>query len=235
MNDLAGRLALVQQRIAAAAHRAGRRSEDVALIAVSKTVEPTRIAALAALGVRRFGENRVQEAQRKIPELRTRCSEPLEWHCIGGLQRNKAARAAGLFDCIESVDRVELARELEGAAGQHPTPLRVLAQVNIDREPQKGGVDPSALPELVGAIDACPHLALEGLMAIPRACNDPEEVRPSFARMRELLDQINRTRAPAARLHALSMGMSADFEVAIEEGATWVRVGTAIFGERSQP
>jgi hypothetical protein len=235
LSELAARLASVQQRIAAAARRAGRRPEDVALLAVAKTVEPQRIAQAAALGVDRFGENRVQEAQFKIPQVRALAGRPLEWHCIGGLQRNKAARAAELFDCIESVDRAELAAALERAALRRTTRLRVLAQVNVDEEPQKGGARPSELPELVAALEACPHLALEGLMAIPRACNDPEEVRPSFARMRELLDTLNRTRAPEARLNQLSMGMSADFEVAIEEGATLVRVGTAIFGERSQP
>jgi pyridoxal phosphate enzyme (YggS family) len=234
LNGLAERLAEVRERIASAARRAGRRSEDVALVAVSKTVEPERIARAAALGMGIFGENRVQDAQRKIPEVRALAGRPLEWHCIGSLQRNKAARAAGLFDCIQSVDRESLALELERAAALRPERLRVLVQVNVDAEPQKGGVPASELPALVAALDACPHLALEGLMAVPRACNDPEEVRPSFARMRELLESLNRTRAPAARLHRLSMGMSADFEVAIEEGATLVRVGTAIFGKRSQ-
>jgi pyridoxal phosphate enzyme (YggS family) len=233
LNALAARLADVRERIAAAARRAGRLPGDVALVAVSKSVEPERIAHVAALGVTVFGENRVQEAQRKIPQVQALAGQPLEWHCIGSLQRNKAARAAELFDCVQSVDRQSLALELERAAALRAERLRVLVQVNIDAEPQKGGVPASELPALVEALDACPHLALHGLMAVPRACNDPEEVRPSFARMRELLETLNRPRPPAARLHELSMGMSADYEIAIEEGATLIRVGTAIFGERS--
>jgi hypothetical protein len=230
----AERVAAVQARIAAAAHRAGRDPSEVKLVAVSKTFAAGAVAELASLGLGRFGENRVQEALQKIPEVQKLTGEKLEWHLIGSLQRNKAARAARVFDCIHSVDRAELALELERAARAAARRLRVLAQVNVDAEPQKGGAPAALLPELVACLDACPHLELGGLMAVPRACADPEAVRPSFARLRALLDEVNRSRAPAARLRELSMGMSADFEVAIEEGATLVRIGTALFGERER-
>jgi hypothetical protein len=233
LTGLAARLAQVQSRSAAAARRAGRDPAEVTLVAVSKTFPARRVAELAALGVRHFGENRVQEALEKIEAVQALTGLDLEWHMIGGLQRNKAAAAARAFAWIHSLDRPGLALELERAAARRTVPLRVLAQVNVDAEPQKSGVTPAGLAELVACIDACPHLALQGLMAIPRACADPEEVRPSFARLRALLGDINRTRAPDARLPHLSMGMSGDFEVAIEDGASLVRIGTAIFGERS--
>jgi hypothetical protein len=234
LSGLAARLGAVQARIAAAACRAGRDPDEVVLIAVSKTFEAASVAELAGLGVRRFGENRIQEALEKIPAVQELTVLELEWHLIGGLQRNKAARAARTFDWIHSADRPALVLELERAAAGRARPLRLLAQVNVDAEPQKGGASPSELAALVACIDSCPNLSLAGLMAIPRACADPEEVRPSFARLRALLDETNRTRAPGARLRELSMGMSGDFEVAIEEGATLVRIGTAIFGERTR-
>jgi hypothetical protein len=159
----------------------------------------------------------------------------VEWHFIGPLQRNKARRAVELFDVIESVDRASLARELAQAAralGRRP---RILLQVNVDAEPQKAGVPPGGLTDLLETVDALPDLEPVGLMAIPRAASDPEQSRPAFARLRELLEKTNAGRDPSHRLAELSMGMSADFEVAIEEGATWVRVGSAIFGERTKP
>jgi pyridoxal phosphate enzyme (YggS family) len=232
---LASRLQAVQQRIATSAQRAGRNPGDVTLVAVSKTFAAPDVAELAALGVRHFGENRIQEALEKIQEVQGFTDLELQWHMIGGLQRNKAARAAQRFDWIHSVDRPALALDLERGCFGRSKPLRVLAQINLDAEPQKGGARPSDLPELVASIDACPNLSLTGLMAIPRECADPEEVRPSFARLRKLLEDTNCGRSPATRLRELSMGMSADFEVAIEEGATLVRIGTAIFGERSRP
>jgi len=234
LSALAARLAAVQARIAAAARRAGRDPGAVRLVAVSKTVAAPRVAEGAALGLRHLGENRVQEAAEKMHAVRALTDLDLEWHLIGALQRNKAARAARAFDWIHSLDRPELALDLERAATERAAPLRVLAQVNIDAEPQKAGAPPSALRELVACIDRCPHLELRGLMAIPRACADPEEVRPSFARLRALLEDLDRGRDESVGLRELSMGMSADFEIAIEEGATLVRIGTAIFGERSQ-
>ncbi len=233
MSALRDRLAALRRRLDDAAERAGRDPAEVHLLAVSKTFPAESVREAAALGLRSFGENRIQEASAKIPELAD-VDVPLEWHLIGGLQRNKARRAVELFDVIHSLDRPELARELAKAARALERRPRVLVQVNLDDEPQKGGVAPGKLTELVAFVDACPELRLEGLMAIPKACEDPEEVRPSFVRLRELLAELNATRGPEDQLRELSMGMSSDFEVAIEEGATWIRVGTAIFGPRRQ-
>jgi hypothetical protein len=176
----------------------------------------------------------VQEAESKIEALRALSRESLEWHLIGGLQRNKAKRAAALCDVIQSLDRPELAQALEREAAALGRRLRVFLQVNVDREPQKGGCDPDQVTPLARAVEACPHLELVGLMAIPRACEDPEEVRPSFARLRGLLGELNRARGDSRPLAELSMGMTGDFEVAVEEGATWLRIGTALFGEREK-
>ena len=227
----AARLAAIRARIASSARRAGRDPAAVKLLAVSKTQPPERVLEAVRAGVRAFGENRVQEAEAKIPVVRALSPAPLEWHLIGSLQRNKAARAAALCDVIQSLDRAPLAAALEREAAVLERRLRVLLQVNVDAEPQKGGCAPDELPALARAVDACPHLELAGLMAIPRPCADPEGVRPSFARMRGLLAALNRERA--APLLELSMGMSDDFEVAVEEGATWLRIGTALFGPRA--
>lgn len=222
---IAQRLAAIRERIARAARRAGREPDDVALLAVSKTFPASAVREAAAAGQRRFAENRVQEAAAKIPEL----DAGLEWHLVGPLQRNKARRAVELFDVIHSLDRPELALALQRAARESGRTPRVLLQVNVDREPQKAGVEPDAAAELLATLRQCPELRPVGLMAIPRACSDPEEVRPSFARLRTLRDSL---RVDEPRLVELSMGMSADFEVAIEEGSTCVRIGTAIFGAR---
>jgi pyridoxal phosphate enzyme (YggS family) len=176
----------------------------------------------------------VQEARAKIPrvaELRGPGAAPLVWHYVGRLQSNKAKHAAALFDQVESVDRAELARALDRHAAALGRVLDVLLQVNVSGEAQKGGAEPGALPELAAAVAACASLRLRGLMAVPAASEDPEAARPAFARLRELRDALCRT-APGLTLPELSMGMSADFEVAIEEGATIVRVGTALFGPR---
>lgn len=227
MSGIAERLRVVRERIEGAARGAGRPPGDVRLLAVSKTFSVASVLEAAAAGQRSFGENRVQEAEGKIPAL---ASEKLDWHLVGHLQRNKARRAVELFDWIHSVDRPELAAALERHARALERRPSVLVQVNIDEEEQKGGVRPSDLAGLVAQVDTLPHLALVGLMAIPRACEDPEEVRLSFSRLRCLLQELNERREKP--LTELSMGMSADFEVAIAEGATWVRIGTAVFGER---
>jgi pyridoxal phosphate enzyme (YggS family) len=235
VSDLGERLDDVRQRIAGAARRASRDPGQVRVVAVSKTFPAARVLEAISAGVDRIGENRVQEASRKIPEVRAASDACIEWHFIGPLQRNKARRAVELFDVIESVDRASLARELAKAAhalGRRP---RILLQVNVDAEPQKAGIPPGELADLLETVDALPDLEPVGLMAIPRAVSDPEQVRPAFARLRELLDEVNVGRDPSLRLAELSMGMSADFEVAVEEGATWVRVGSAIFGERTKP
>ena len=229
MTELAKRIAALHARIERAAQRASRDPGGVKLVAVSKTFGADRVLEAADAGLSVFGENRVQEAAEKLPEVAKRVRGKLEWHLVGRLQRNKARRAVELFDVIESVDRPELARALARAAealGRRP---RVLVQVNLDDEPQKGGVGPSEAPALVEMVAALPGLELVGLMAVPRARRDAEAQAPAFARLRSLQGELT---LQHPELTELSMGMSADFEVAVREGATWVRIGSAIFGER---
>lgn len=233
MSELAERLSEIRARIARSAHKAGRDPQSVKLLAVSKTQPPERVLEAVRAGVRAFGENRVQEADEKIGAVRSLSHESLEWHLIGSLQRNKVRRAAALCDVIQSVDRAPLLYALDreaAALGRRP---RIFLQVNIDSEPQKGGCALGEVSELARLAEATEHLELIGLMAIPRACADPEQVRPSFARLRDLLGELNRARAHSLPLAELSMGMSSDFEIAVEEGATWLRIGTALFGERT--
>jgi pyridoxal phosphate enzyme (YggS family) len=192
----------------------------VRLIAVSKTVPVERIRLAIAAGVAALGENRVQEARDKIETL----GRPVPWHLIGALQTNKAKDAVRLFDWIHSMDRLELARELDRRARALGRTVDVLVEVNVGEEPQKAGVRPPDIKPLLDAMVGLDGIRVRGLMAIPPAATDPAETRPHFRRLRELRD--------AAGLEHLSMGMSADFEVAVEEGATMVRVGTAIFGPR---
>ncbi len=222
---IADRLRAIRERIEGAARRSGRDPQQVQLLAVSKTFPAEAVLEAAAAGQRRFAENRVQEASAKIPAI----AEALEWHLIGPLQRNKARRAVELFEVIHSVDRPELVRALDRAAADLGRRPRVLIQVNLDREAQKSGAAPEQVAALLDELRACPALVPVGLMTIPRACDDPEEVRPSFVRLRELRDAL---RGTEPGLVELSMGMSADFEVAVEEGSTLVRIGTAIFGAR---
>ena len=232
MSDLATRVADVRARVERAARVVGRDPNAVKLLAVSKTQAPDRVLEAVAAGLHAFGENRVQEAAEKIPAVRAACAAPLEWHLIGGLQRNKARRAVELCDVIQSVDRPELLYALDKAAGELGRRPRIFLQVNIDREPQKGGCMPSTLASLAEVADACANLELVGLMAIPQLWDNAEQVRPSFARLRALLADLNRTRPRERTLGELSMGMTGDFEVAVQEGATWLRIGTALFGER---
>ena len=229
---LAARLAEVRARIARAAARAGRRPDEITLVGVSKRQPAEAVAALVAAGLRDCGENFVQEAREKIPRVAERLrGAPPRWHFIGRLQSNKAKLVAACFDVVESVDRPELARALDAHAAAAGRTLEVLLQVNVSGEAQKGGVAPEAAAELAGAVAACRQLRLRGLMTVPRATPEPEGVRPAFARLRELRDALCRSGA-GLTLPELSMGMSADFEVAIEEGATSVRVGSALFGAR---
>ena len=221
MLDIRGNLEKVQQAVERAAQRAGRKPDDVLLIAVSKTVEIERITLAVEAGVKALGENRVQEAKEKIAAL----GRPVPWHLIGSLQTNKAKEAVHCFDWIHSVDREWLARELDRRAHQAGHVLKVLVQVNVGDEPQKGGAQPAELKRLLDAITGCRNLDVRGLMCIPPAVENAEASRPWFRRLRELRD--------ASGLEHCSMGMSGDFEVAIEEGATMVRVGTAIFGPRA--
>ncbi len=232
MSGIAERAAPLRERIDAAARSAGRDSRSVHLLAVSKTFPAERVLEAVAAGLHSFGENRVQEAETKIPQVCAGTPVSLDWHLVGQLQRNKARRAVELFDWIHSIDRPSLAKALEQHAEALGRTPHVFIQVNVDEEEQKAGVQPTELPALAEQIDALPHLDLVGLMAIPRVCEDPEEMRPSFARLRSLLEELNADRGQEQQLTELSMGMSADFEAAIHEGATWIRVGSAIFGER---
>jgi pyridoxal phosphate enzyme (YggS family) len=220
MPDIATNLERVRERLARAAERAGRRPDDVLLIAVSKTVDVERIRAGVAAGVTALGENRVQEAKAKIAEL----GRPAAWHLIGHLQTNKVKDALPLFDVIHSLDRLELAREIERRAAARGQAVDALLQVNVAAEASKGGVGPDAVGETLDAIGKLAHVRVRGLMTIPPEVERAEDSRPWFRRLRELAERHG--------LRELSMGMSGDFEVAVEEGATMVRVGTAVFGPR---
>lgn len=223
---LRSRLAHVRSRIASAAKRAGRPSEDVQLIAVSKTHPPEIVHEAINAGVTDLGENRVQEADTKIKEVGR---DAALWHLIGHLQSNKARRAVQLFDVIHSLDSVALAHKLEHACEDlQREELPVLIQVDLAHEATKSGVDERDLPALIDAINGCKRLRLIGLMTLPPFFDEPELTRPFFIKLRELRDRYQMHGA----FGELSMGMTHDFEVAIEEGATMVRIGTAIFGER---
>jgi len=221
----------VRQRIARAAERGGRNPEQITLIAVSKTIDPATIQQAVDAGARDLGENRVQEALDKIDQIK---ADQLRWHLIGHLQSNKARAAVRAFDMIHSVDSAELARRLDRIAGEEGRQMSVLIQVDLAGEATKSGADERALPEIVEALDAAEHLDFRGLMTLPPFFESPDQTRPYFRRLRELLEGLNDSRSEGRRLSELSMGMSHDFEVAIEEGATMVRVGTAIFGAREE-
>lgn len=227
--QLTENIARVRERIAAACRRAGRREAEVRLVAVTKTVSAERIRAAYDAGLREFGENRVQEARGKRPAL---SDLAITWHMIGHLQTNKAKLARELFDWIHSVDSLRLAEKLHQAApGQSPR-LPVLLEVNLGGESSKGGVPEAQALTLAEQVATLSSLEVRGLMAIPPFLEDAEHVRPYFRRLRELAQRIDRMQIPGVALRELSMGMSHDFEVAIEEGATMIRVGTAIFGAR---
>jgi len=231
--SIAENIAGIRQRIAAAAARAGRKPEDVQLMAVSKTFPGPAIAEAHAAGLRLFGENRVQEFAGKSWDVKN--LDGIRFHLIGHLQSNKAPRAVELFDGIDSVDSLKLAEKLNGMAGRMRKRLPVLLEINIGGEGQKAGLAPDS-PELEQLLAAAPKLAalaVRGLMAIPPHTDDPEGARPYFRRLRELRDSIRARNLPGVAMDALSIGMSYDFEVAIEEGSTCVRLGTAIFGERA--
>jgi len=222
----------IRERIVVAALRAGRNVDEITLIGVSKTHPAEAIRLAYAAGLRDFGENRVQEWEGKRGGLG---DLEAQWHLIGHLQSNKALRAAGLFHSVDSVDDFAVAQRLDrgrGNAGGGPK-LRVLLEVRVAEEETKNGLTVEEVPELAEKVSALPVLDLRGLMCIPPFLEDAEQVRPYFRRLRELRDQLaKRLRRP---LPVLSMGMSHDFEVAIEEGATEVRVGTALFGPRPAP
>lgn len=228
------RLKSINERIAAACLRAGRDFFDVTLVAVSKTVEADRIRLAIEAGVRVFGENRVQEASSKIVELASTAAEhPVQWHLIGHLQSNKARRAVELFSTIQSVDSFKLAVRLNDLAVEFGKRLPVFIEVNLGDEESKAGTTPEEVLPLCEQVSKLSNIELRGLMAVPPFLDDAEEVRPFFRRLRNLRDEARKAGAVGEEFKDLSMGMSNDFEVAIEEGATLVRIGTALFGERA--
>ena len=230
--DVADRLASVRARIEAAAARSGRSPEEITLVGVSKRIPVADVVKAVRAGLHSIAENYVQEATVKLPELRAALGaaglEAPRTHFIGQLQRNKARHVVQHFDVVETVDRAKLGEELDRRAAAAGRRLRVLLQVNVSGEAQKGGVSPREAPALLEQAAAWRHLQVAGLMTIPAAAADP---RTAFARLRELREEL-RGASGGERLAELSMGMSGDFEVAIEEGATSIRVGTAIFGPR---
>lgn len=225
-------IARVREQIEKAANRAGRDPEDITLMAVTKTVPPERIREAYNAGLRTFGENRVQEFDGKRNALRDLAEA--QWHMIGHLQSNKAANAVELFHAIESVDSLRLARKLNDAGQELGKKLPVLIEINIGGEQAKAGLAPDSaeLLELFQAAQGLSSLEFHGLMTVPPYADDPEQSRPYFRKMYELSRKVDAMNLPGIRTKVLSMGMSHDFTVAIEEGSTCVRVGTAIFGER---
>ena len=219
----------VLERIARAEARSGRSSGAVRLVAVSKTQPVARIAEAYEAGLRVFGENYVREAEEKV-----RAFPDAEWHFIGKLQGNKVKKAVSLFGWIQAVDSPRLLAEISRRCAEAEKTLPVLIEVNLGGEESKAGVSPEALPSLLASAAEQPGIRVRGLMAIPPAAEDPEESRPRFARLRELLEKHVSTAGTGERMSELSMGMSGDFETAIEEGATMVRIGTAIFGSRDR-
>ncbi len=226
---IATNLNKVIKRITQASLRAGRDPKDIQLVAVSKTVPAETVREAIKAGVTILGENYVQEARGKIEEI----GHTPRWDFIGHLQSNKAKYVVDLFDIIHSVDRLSLAREINKLAEKQGKTIKILVQVNISGEEAKSGIDPGGVCDLVKKIVCLPNVSVEGLMTMPPFFDDPEMARPYFTALRKLQDTLREEMGEYIDLKELSMGMSGDFEVAIEEGATLVRVGTAIFGERT--
>ena len=229
---IAENVAVIRERISAAAERANRHAGDVVLMGVSKTFPPAAIREAYAAGIRVFGENRVQEFSEKAPQLLD--LPDAEWRLIGHLQSNKANKAAELFHAVDAVDSLRLAERLNAAAATLGKKIKVLIEINIGGKAAKAGLDPEA-PEFDEILRSSPrleHLEIDGLMAIPPFTDNPEDARSYFRKLRGLRDAIAARRLPGVSMDVLSMGMSHDYEIAIEEGSTCVRVGTAIFGDR---
>lgn len=229
MSGIESNLAQIRARIAAACERAGRETSSVALMGVSKNHPPEAVAEAARLGLRLFGENRIQEAKAKIPA----CPEGLEWQFIGHLQSNKVRDAVALFRTIQGVDSTAIAGEIDRHAAKRSLRMPVLLEVNVAGEASKFGWDPKRLLEALPELGSLAHLEIRGLMTIAPYSDDPEAARPFFRRLRELRDRC--AALLGVPLPTLSMGMSGDMEVAIEEGATVVRIGTDLFGARPRP
>ncbi len=231
LEEITERLARVNERIERAARSAGRSAEEITLVTVSKTFDHATVQQAVEAGARDLGENRVQEAVAKAPHIR---GENLRWHLIGPLQSNKARAAVSTFDVIHTVDSARLADRLDRVAAEEGRRVEVLIQIDLAGEPRKSGATEAELPRVVEALDRARALDFRGLMTLPPFFESAEETRPYFQRLRHLLESLNHSRPAESRLTALSMGMSHDFEVAIEEGATIIRVGTAIFGSRQK-
>lgn len=230
MGSIEQNLKQIGARIEAAAKRSGRNADEVKLVAVSKTHAAAAIREAIEAGITAFGENKVQEAESKIVEIGR---EMAEWHLIGHLQSNKARKAVQHFDVIQSIDSLELAQRLERICNEEGREtLSVFVQVDLAGEETKSGISIDGLLELAEFLKACKHLQFDGLMVLPPFYDDPQATRPFFRNLRDIRDELAAQNAFSKRKGELSMGMSHDFEVAIEEGATIVRVGTAIFGER---
>ena len=225
-SSVAENVAAIQERVEQAVKHAGRKSSDVTIVGVSKTFPADRIREAFELGIRHFGENRVQEWESKAPLVE---GLGAAWHLVGHLQRNKAARAIRLFHSIDSVDSLPLAEKLNSAAGEGRR-LPILIEVRLDPTVAKSGCEPAELSRLAEGVLLMPRLELRGLMTVPELTADPHQVRPFFRRLREMRDTLSRQLDWP--LPELSMGMSRDFDIAIEEGATQIRVGTALFGSR---
>ncbi|MDH5525918.1 MAG: YggS family pyridoxal phosphate-dependent enzyme [Nitrospirota bacterium] len=231
MSDFPERLAEIRARMEQSAERAGRAPGEVTLLAVSKTFPAEALRTAVNCGLTAFGESRLQEALPKMEALAD--AGPLDWHLIGHLQKNKVARAVGAFTLIHSVDTLPLAERISRIAGEQGVIQPVLIEVNAAREPQKYGVLPDQAGPLCRAVGTLPHLRLMGLMGMTPYNQDPQAARPVFRDLARRFQQIAREGYDGVEMRILSMGMSGDFEVAIEEGATLVRVGSALFGERA--
>ena len=233
--SVAENIKLVRKRMDLAAARFGRTLDDVTLMAVTKTFEPEVIREAYEQGIRVFGENKVQEFAAKAGKLAELTHA--QWHLVGSLQTNKAAKAAELFHAIDSVDSLKLAQKLNEAAEKRNKKVPVLIEINIASEASKSGLAPDSkeLQQLLEAAASLSYLDFRGLMAIPPIADDPQAARPHFHRLRQLRDEIESRHWKNIRMDVLSMGMSHDYEVAIEEGSTCIRLGTAIFGERKAP
>lgn len=221
---------MIRSRISTAAQKAGRDPASVTIVAVTKTVDAERVQEALSSGIRFLGENRVQEAREKIGKI----GRGVQWHLIGHLQSNKARQAVTLFDMVHSLDTLRLAEALDREAGKLGKTVPVLVQVNLSGEESKFGLPSRNAIDLIRSVSKMKHLLVEGLMTIPPYDEDVETARPIYSRLRELAGDIERCHLPHVRMAHLSMGMSHDFETAVEEGATLVRIGTAIFGERKK-
>ncbi len=229
--EISANIRQILENIAARAARAGRDASEIKLLAVTKKVDDNRILEALAAGITILGENYVQEALRK-QALLEKWEKPVEWHMIGHLQTRKAALAVRFFDMIHSLDRMELAVELNKRAQATGRTIKVLIEVNSGGEATKSGVSPEQAPDLAKSAASLKNLSLQGLMTIPPPFDEPERARPYFARLRELKEEIAALRIPGVQMKELSMGMTADYLIAIDEGATIVRIGRGIFGER---